>query len=256
LAEAVGVVRTECQEQGAIGSGLKNGAESLVQKIEQEIGISIDFPGISGSYGYKVGDRLITPESPEHIYVALRISEAVDRYLPQSTADSMRIVEIGAGFGGTAHWVLKMRTTKVRQYTIIDLPLVNVFQGYFLSKAFGVDTVAFFGEATADDKRVRVFPTHAMASLEKGSFDLAINENSMPEMPAGVVERYISQIKTSGAQMFYSYNQEADSPIAGIPQTLVPEVVKRVGGFHRHSRNCSWIRPGYVEEVYFPEPRK
>jgi hypothetical protein len=74
----------------------------------------------------------------------------------------------------------------------------------------------------------------------------------MPEMSKPVVEDYIlwarHNLKDGG--IFYSYNQEAYSPICNIPQVLVPEIVASVGGFERMSRNHSWLRCGYVEEVY------
>jgi hypothetical protein len=255
LAEYLGVVRTECPEQGIIGYAFKDGAEELVRKIESAIGISIGFPEIGAAYGVRIGDSLITFESPEHIYVAFRINEAIDAYLDRERVAEPHIVEIGAGFGGTAHWLLKIRQA-VASYTIIDLPIINILQGYFLAKAFGASEVSFFGEdnargATPDG--IRVWPTHALDSIEDESVDVLINQNSMPEIPEHIVEGYLKWAKKKVAGIFYSYNQEAFSPVEDVPQVLVPEALRRAGGFKRLTRNYSWIRRGYVEEIYLSE---
>jgi hypothetical protein len=50
----------------------------------------------------------------------------------------------------------------------------------------------------------------------------------------------------------YSYNQEAAAPFDGVPQNVVCELVEQVGGFRRVRRDASWLRRGYVEEVFLP----
>ena len=49
--------------------------------------------------------------------------------------------------------------------------------------------------------------------------------------------------QANGYHCFYA-------PIFGINQVLVPEIVKKVGGFSCVARNVSWVRNGYVEETY------
>jgi hypothetical protein len=98
-----------------------------------------------------------------------------------------------------------------------------------------------------------VWPTHALNSIEDKSIDVLINQNSMPEIPEHVVENYLGWAKNKVAGIFYSYNQEAFSPVEDVPQVLVPEAVARTGGFKRLTRNYSWMRRGYVEEVYLTE---
>ena len=56
-----------------------------------------------------------------------------------------------------------------------------------------------------------------------------------------------------GEGLFYSYNQEAAARLGdGAAQNIVHEAVTEVGGFVRVSRDPSWLRRGYVEEVYIP----
>jgi hypothetical protein len=259
LAEYVGAARTECVEQGEIGWAFKDGAGELIAKIERAVGMPINFPAIGAPYGIKIGETLITFETPEHIYVAARINEAINSYVGETHARAPHIVEIGAGFGGTAHWLLKLRRN-VGSYTIVDLPPINVLQGYFLAKAFGAENVSLYGEDGLDSNdavpartRINVRPAHALDAVDIEGVDVLINENSMPEMPQHVVENYLAWAKQRVRGIFYSYNHEAYSPFESVPQVLVPEVLERIGGFKRLSRNYSWVRRGYVEEIYARE---
>ena len=245
LAEAVGAVRAECPEQGVRDYALKEGTEALVANLQASLRISIGFPNVGAPYGLQIGDALITAESPEHIYAAMRADQAM---CLAGISPMPSVVEIGAGFGGTAFRLLQMR--KVSRYTIIDLPIVNVLQGYFLSKVLGEAEVSFYGEPAA---KIAVLPTHALHSI--GDVDVALNENSMPEMPESVVDGYLSWAKQHVRGLFFSYNQEAYSPVNGVPQVLLPAAVARVGGFDLLTRSHSWLRRGYVEEVYVPWSR-
>lgn len=252
LAEYLGVVRTESTQQGLKGYGLKDGLDTLVSKIEDRLGISIDFPDIGAPYGVNANNSLITMEHPEHIYVALRTSEAIRVYLDGREAKQLKLLEIGAGFGGLAYWIFKQQRLAVATYTIIDLPLINVLQGYFLSKALGASGVALYGEAFRSDAKVFILPTFAIAEdlMRANGFDVLINQNSMPEMSTQIVENYLRFAKKKLSGIFFSYNHEAYSLVYGKLQVSVPEAVARVGGFRRLSRNISWVRSGYVEEVY------
>jgi hypothetical protein len=253
LAEYLGVARTENPEQGPFGDALKDGAEPLVRAIEAAAGIEMGFPAVGAPYGLQIGRSMITMETPEHTYAALQVNQAIDRNLPTETVDQPNIVEIGAGFGGTAYRLLKLRAHRIRSYTIIDLPLINVMQGYFLGSVFGADRIALYGEQHPDEqtqRTIRVMPTVFIHQMVERNVDLLLNENSMPEMPECAVEEYIRLARRVVRGVFYSYNHETNRAQQGVPQVLVPAIVSRVGGFRRVSRDLSWIRRGYVEEVY------
>jgi putative sugar O-methyltransferase len=218
--------------------------EELILRIETALKMSIGFPDIGAPYGLRINDKLITMESPEHLYVAIRINDMIKMYL--ENIPMPKILEIGGGFGGTAYWILKLRNEAVKSYVIIDLPHVNILQGYFLCKVFGEKNVSLYGE---DGKSlISIMPTFTISKYN--NVNIVINEDSMPEMPENVVKDYVSWIKKSLIGIFYSYNQEAYSPVNGIPQVLVPKIIAETGGLEKFSRNCSWMHPGYVEEVY------
>ena len=109
--------------------------------------------------------------------------------------------------------------------------------------------MCLFGESPKDTSRYYVLPTFAFKSINH-EIDLLINENSMPEMTDEIVEDYIRVARDKMTKLFFSYNHEAYAPVFEKNQVLVPEIMNRVGGFERMERSASWMRNGYVEEVY------
>lgn len=250
LAEYLSIVRSESNEQGIKAYALKDGIDALVAKIEIAIGIPMDFPDIGAPYGIKANNSLVTMEHPEHIYVALRINHAVQNYLKDRSKQPLNLVEIGGGFGNLAYWMIKLKKIDVGSYTIIDLPLINVLQSYFLGKAFGALNVKLYDETSNDNAAISILPTFVFEKETIRNIDVLINENSMPEMSNEIARNYILYAKKRLNGIFFSYNHEAYSVVYGKPQVLVPEVIESVGGFRCISRNVSWVRSSYVEEVY------
>lgn len=244
LAEATAAVRLENPEQGAVAPALRDGVDDLVVRIERRLGISLDFPDVGAAYGSLVGGRLITPETPDQIYGAARLRDVLDEHVPPS-GEPATIVEIGGGYGGMAYWLLQMVDAR---YVILDLPIIGVLQGYFLSQALGHDAVAFHGEPAA---QVTILPGHALASVAV-PFDVLANKDSLPEIAADAAVGYLAWGRSACRAAFYSYNQEAAAPFDDVPQNVVCELVEQVGGFRRVRRDASWLRRGYVEEVFLP----
>jgi len=255
LAESLGAVRSECPEQGELGYAFLQGEGVLIEKIESVLGHSVEFPDVGAPYGFRFGSRLITMESPEHLYAAYRIRSAIRTFLPSRMSTRLNIVEIGGGFGGTAYWLFQCSALNISSYVVIDLALTNVLQGYFLAKSLGEKRVAFYGEQAPDignSSYLRILPTFSLSVLPERDTDILINQNSMPEIPEPEVTRYLEWARRNLRGIFYSYNQEAYSPVDGVLQVLVPQLVAQIGGFLRLSRTRSWIRRGYVEEIYGP----
>jgi hypothetical protein len=247
LAESLGAARMEYPKQGAVGGAFADGADALVARIEAALDIAIDFPEVGAAYGVAAGGRLITPDSPDQLYAASRLREVIATQLAASS-DALRIVEIGGGYGGMAYWLARM--VDPGRYVIVDLPIVGVLQGYFLSKALGESAVGLFGEDSA--AKLTITPTHALGAVAT-PFDVLVNKDSMPEMPERAMLDYLEWGRSGCTGLFYSYNQEAAVPFDGVAQNVVPEAIARIGGFKRVRREASWLRRGYVEEVYVPD---
>jgi hypothetical protein len=249
LAEALGVVPVENPEQGGTGLAFEAGVGKLLVGLERELGFRLDFPDVGAPCGLAVEDRLITPDTPDQIYAAVRLDQAICLHLDRRThgAHSPRVVEIGGGYGGMCYWFLQRRDA-VAPYTIVDLPIVNVIQGYFLARALGPTRVAFHGEPPT---QVRIVPNFALAEVES-PFEVLVNKDSMPEMPYGTMLHYLEWGAINCEGLFYSYNQEVSAEFLGEAQGVVHNAVAEMGCFERLRRDESWVRRGYVEEIYVP----
>jgi hypothetical protein len=249
LAESLGVVRAECPEQGEIGYAFEQGLESLIEKIERVIGIRMDFPRVASAYGIVVGGRLLDMQTPSHIYSAYRLLTNLRKVTPK---DDYSVLEIGAGFGGSTYWFLQ-QFNRCR-YTIIDLALTNVYQGWFLSNSLGRENILLYSDikngASPGSRQVSILPTKSESSLGKTRFDAIFNQDSFPEMTEEVIDDYLRLAHERLDGILYSFNHEAFSIVKSHEQPWVPNVIARHGGFERISRELSWVRRGYIEEIY------
>jgi len=244
LAESQATARIENPEQGEIGLAFVKGLETLMADTEAALGFSLDFPSVGAAYGLPVAGRLIPSDWPDQIYAAARLRDAVRTFLPDRLP-SLRIVEIGGGYGAMPYCALRM--IPLGRYTIIDLPVVNVLQGYFLSQALGVADVSLYGEAPL---RVAIMPTHALQQIET-PFDVLANKDSAPEIARPALIDYLMWARAScKGGILYSYNQEAAAQFGGDAQSVLPEITADLGGFNRVRRDSSWLRRGYAEEIY------
>ena len=230
LAEATGLMTVRSPEQGDVYMSLECRLD-LVPAIEAELGFPLAVPPVGAPYGVRLHGSCFPELSFSHAYLAWRAHAHVP-----AGAD---IAELGGGFGGLC-WFLHRHAGR---YTIFDLPFANTVQGYFLIKA-GLD-VSLFGE---EERAVRVLPWWELD--RRAGFDLLVNQDSIPEMPPEVGEAYIARIKHA-ARLFLSVNQEAAAlHHDGLQQLVVPDLVRREGGYRRISRDPFWLREGYVQELY------
>lgn len=246
LAEALGAIPSENPEQGSWARNGDLGEADLAKKIEAALGISIIPPAIDGGLfkvgldPYRFGER-----DCNAIYTAwlMRQLLAQDR--------SVSVCEIGGGVGRVAYWATQQGIDK---YTLLDLPHINVLQGFYLLKALPDAHVLLYGESQETfaslGKAIRVMPGFTCKAGSGQSFDLVLNQDSFPEIHEGIVLDYLKWIKAS-APVFLSINHESQPNLGnGALQNNVPHLIAGMGGFSRESRNQYWLRRGYVTEVY------
>lgn len=249
FAEAVGAIRCECPEQGSWGDSLHIESDALVKSLEQAIGISLTPPDIDGGlFKIACSDALFHDRD----------------YYAQFAAWSMReiaglgsvVCEIGGGVGRAAYWAQRFG---LGAYTILDLPHVNVLQGYYLLKSMPMDQVRLFGE-TVDNPKVTVWPYFQKEKIEGGTVDIVFNQDSLPEIHRDAALDYIAWSRRISARRLYSINQEAEGSYtqefwlpatADDPkQNLVRGLVSEVTGFRQIMRAPYWLRRGYTSELY------
>ena len=230
LAEALGALPIENPEQGYYGKNIHEDSEVLFKKICSSIGYNITPAPIDGGLlKIRAGEALINERDCNAIYTAHTIKSAA------------RICEIGGGAGRVCLWSKKFG---VKEYTILDLPHINVVQGFYLLKSLSGE-VSLFGEA---DKEIRIRPCHF---LPEGKFDLILNQDSFPEIGKETVMKYLHWIKYHCVE-FLSINHESKPPYTGGRHINVYELTEEVGNLKRIDRKPYWLRKGYVMERYRP----
>ena len=244
LAETFGVIPIENPEQGEAGRGFDMDPDELLRRIEVEFGARLDAPRWQGGlFGLRTSRGIFTERHFAAVCLAKRISEICpDR--------ESRICEIGAGAGYVAYYCHKLG---YHDFTIVDLPSVNISQAYLLMRAMSGASFRLQGEPEPLEpgRSIRILADHALENAPSGCFDMVLNADSLPEMSTETATGVCKTIARV-ARRFLSVNHETKLPRIGASdlQERVPEILLRVGGFQRMSRAPFWMREGHVEELY------
>jgi hypothetical protein len=245
LAEAVGVLPVENPEQGSFGISLHRDPDALVAVISGRLGLDISPPDVDGGLlKLQTSRGLFGERDLNAIFTAFLLA----RVLGQK--QTHRICEIGGGTGRVAYWSTRFG---LGSYAIIDLPHVNVVQGYYLLKCLKGDRVVLYGEPWTEtaDGVVRVLPTHAIHESQGEPYDLVLNQDSFPEMNPTTVREYLEWIGRVCTGRLLSINHESKPPYGdALPHRSVPEIIEELGGYERLDRFPYWLRKGYVAELY------
>jgi hypothetical protein len=248
LAEGVGAIPCENPEQGPWGASVKLDFKELVNKIEGAIGIKISPPSIDGGL-FKIGEiepYLFSERDCNSIYTA---------YLMRSIGQSLpfNICEIGGGVGRVAYWSMRMGA---HQYTVIDLPHINVLQAFYLLKSMPEVDARLYGEvgsSSGSAQSITILPDFAYKTATQHKYDLIINQDSFPEIHETAVLDYLQWIKET-SHLFLSINHESQPHGSkGWFQNSVPMLVEKSGDFQKLLRFQYWLRRGYVTELYRPK---
>lgn len=243
LAEATGVARITCIEQQGVDAHLAALAvdlPALLDALVRRTGLELEMPDVGQNYGCLIDGRKVSIDSLVHAYTAYRLRQlGVERH--------ERIVEIGGGYGCLAYIC---RRNGCADYTIVDLPWVNVLQGYVLIMSLPPGSVSLFGEA---DAAVKVRPFWEFGRLPDRSVDVVINTDSLPEIGEKTGRQYIADIARVIRKYFLSINQEAMTEYPGVGRQLhVNGLVAEEPRLRLLHRQRYWMRQGYVEEVFAP----
>jgi hypothetical protein len=227
LAEAVGTQRLEYPEGPETRPAPD--PEVILRDLDTAFGFNVHFPNpYPDEVGLKTSRGVASYRAVQGLYQAYRVAELV-RARPDA-----RVVEIGVGLGRTAFYAQQFG---LHDYTLIDLPMTNVAQGYFLGRALGPDAISLFGE---DRSGIRILPP--VAFLEAADrYDLVVNVDALPELATDTATAYCQAIKAR-ADIFLSINHEYS--------TLTVREICAGLGMRAESRMPYWLRRGYVDEVF------
>lgn len=223
LSEAVGMFRVNNPTASAPGNPRLRVPE-LIAAAERELGFPLGMPSVyAGLNGLPMPGGVLTDRMIQAAYGAYRVSRL----------SSGTVLEIGGGVGFLAYYLHKLK----RDITIVDLPMTNVAQGYFLMCALGEEAVVLEGEPP----RRGAINVLTPAYLETGPrCDLVVNVDSLTEVGREVAEGYLRWIMKN-ARCFWSVNHEANPFTVNELLKEFPEATVE--------RFPYWMRNGYVEEI-------
>lgn len=246
LGEALGILPRENPETDLWGVHAYADMTELCSKIEGRLGFGLGMPRVLGTSGVVVGDRLLNIKTPDHAYAAWRLRTLAAR-------PDAHILEIGGGFGSCAWYGAN---AGVARYSIVDLPVVNVLQGYCLIRALGAERVRLFGEPDVG-QTVEVLPTGAVDTIPERSVDVVFSQDALAELPETIVRQYLRSAQRIGRNWLLLIHHDT---------VLHPDEYTETSGadgelkVHRLAGECDrlapvlrapyWIRRGYVEEWY------
>jgi hypothetical protein len=230
LAEALGTRNMELPENYYIWRIVPIHADELLDQIDRAVGFKIPVPNpFPAEYGLISNRGIVSYRVPQALYQAWRISKLVEG-MPNP-----KVLEIGGGLGRTAFYA---RQFGIRNYTIIDIPVSSLAQGYFLGRALGEEAVSLFGENAAEHQIKIMPPGFFIDGTER--YDLVVNVDSLTEIGRAAADQYWSAIR-SRAGKFLSINHEAN-------EFTVAQLIREATAV-RTSRMPYWMRRGFVEEV-------
>lgn len=228
LARAVGARRVENPETNIDFDDAPD-VEDLLAQLDAALGFKIDFPNLfPGELGLETSRGVANYRAAQSLYQAWRIANLVRGKV------APRVMEIGAGLGRTAYYATKMG---IADYTIIDIPLTGVAQGYYLGNVLGETAVSLWGEEQS--ATIRILPPVAYETLNE-RFDLITNFDSLTEMARSTAEQYL-QGASRLTDRFLSINHEHNA--------FTVESIYSAMSYVQVSRAPCWVRRGYVEEV-------
>jgi SAM-dependent methyltransferase len=234
LAEAVGACRMFYPETTPGYHyelyGEPGNVDRILDEIEGALAAPIRFPNpYPGELGLLTANRGIASfRAIQALYQAWRLRQL------SHGQDDFRVLEIGAGLGRTAYFA---RALGISDYTIVDIPLTNAAQGYFLGRTLGSDNIVLFNEESRKHA-TRVLPPASLEGMTE-TFDVVLNVDSFTEMSLETMESYWRFCR-SNAETLLSINHEINPN--RVRELYLSDPAVSV------SRFPYWMRRGYVEE--------
>ena len=222
------LIGSTIQDLGSVlGVKAEGNPDQTLDAVDKVLSTTLDFPvPFPSEMGFESRRGVISYRPPQAIYQAWRLSRL--------RAGS--VLEIGAGLGRTAYYANRLGMT---DYTIVDLPLTAVAQGYFLGLVLGDQNVKLYGEPGFDIRGgVRIAPPNWLAESDD-AFDVGMNIDSLTEMDRRIAEDYLRHIFRR-CRTFLSVNHEVNS-------FTVTELLREAGV--KSTKEVYPMRNGYFEEV-------
>jgi len=247
-------------KMGKWGENIKSDLSQVKLNIEKEIGFSLSVMNpASGLYGLDFENCILDARMIEAASSAFKISKV----LSNDKVKNKKVCEIGAGLGWSAYYATK---AGIKQYSLYDLPFMNVLSSYTLLKTVGDNiNIVLSGEDASHNKKyhstIHIKNADDFFTDNLESFDLLFNQDSFPEIGMMNFHNYISKYSEvlfkSGKSLILSINQESKGKSGtNENQLVVNKEMKEYSNIMLRRRHAYWLRPGYVEELFEISPQK
>lgn len=232
VAEALGTRRvpyleTEPHQVGVYEKAAQS-TDQVLDQIEAALSVKLKFPNpFAGELGLPSSRGLVGFRSVHAVYQAWRIAKIAKQ------RSDFRVLEIGAGLGRTAYFA---NLLGVKDYTIVDIPLTNAAQAYFLGRVLGPNSIRLSGEDGSAQIKIM---SACDIGPSAGRFDLIVNIDSWTEMSRETAEAYWNFAR-SATNAVLSINHEHNGFTVRDLYSKDADVTA--------TRFPYWTRRGYVEE--------
>lgn len=173
-------------------------------------------PAVGEPWGLHLDDVLVTPKATRFHALATQAAELV-RGRPTPT-----VAEIGAGYGGMAHYLLRDHPNV--RWIDLDLPETLVIAAYWIIGSLPDTDVTLYGERELADifpgngdraapgdgtgPGAILLPNHAITALPAGSVDLTVNTFSFSEMPAATLTATLEEVTRITRGLLLHHNMD------------------------------------------------
>ena len=186
------------------------------------------FPNLfNGEKGVLTKYGIASLRVPASIYQALLVKKLGNN-----------VCEIGPGLGRTAFFA---KSLGVKKYTLVDLPIPSLCQSYFLGCSLPNESFCFNGENIELDEGIKLIQPENFIK-DKDQYDVVLNVDSLTEMEINVAQNYLKNF-IGKSKWFLSINHEVN-------EFSVREIISEFPEYELISKKRSWVRQGYVEELY------
>jgi hypothetical protein len=159
-------------------------------------------PNVGATWGLEIDGDLITPKACRFHALATQTRELL------RSRDASTVVELGGGFGGFAHFLL--RDSETVSYVNVDLPETLALAAYWLILSLPERRVTLFGEPTWEnaiaEPGATLLPNFAITRVPTASGGVFLNTFSLSEMPPDALARNCAEIERITSGFFLHHN--------------------------------------------------
>jgi hypothetical protein len=211
--------------------------DELLDRIQARLPFTIDFPEFSGNCQQGLETKYGVT-SNRHIFYLWVLKRIIELYPDRDSS----IIEIGAGFGLLGYYLDR---AGYRDYTTIDLALVNACQTYFLARNLSSRNFILSGDVADPFDRqyrdsIKLLHASDFHDIPAQRFSIMINMDGLTEMGPDQATRYV---QSDCAADLFSINHEVN------PFRVCELEQARRRLMYRYP---FWLREGYVEELWMP----